>query len=522
MTITGLAHTALHVADVDAAVAWYRDVLGLRVLSPPYRMEGDRITADMGELVPAPVVVKAAIVGVSDDDDRVIEVIEYPGAPGGAANRSVRARARLHPRRTRVRRRRRDPRRARGPKGVRFLVDGIADVAGLRTTWFADPWDNVFILVEKVAPPRPRRTTGSIDAPTEAPGSCGPQTLPRTASSSVTSTKRLPLPSAPDDPDDAVADVLGRIDLALELEVEPLAVVHAPADAARRSILRHPWRPPPVLSDNGRRESGRGRRDHWMSDTAATITATAMTPLPNRRNTAMTRTDTPLALRTGPSTLVIVRPQSVRDIPNPRQQSGLWTRIGAPAAPKGAGQPGTALPAPVLTAAASRQPASGANGVAMYQLWPSGSRTPYSRCPYSSSVGSRRMVAPFALACSKCASTSLTCTTIPAVSAPTVRGVDNPPAACVQPDPSLAGADLGVDHGTITVLHDSGRGEAEHRDEEVVPRANVFVGNDRDDVRACVRHAPSLRIHVKGDSRPRSTSGGSLPVLVVGSVRDFR
>ena len=33
---------------------------------------------------------------------------------------------------------------------MRFLVPGIADVAGLRTTWFADPWDNVFILVEKV------------------------------------------------------------------------------------------------------------------------------------------------------------------------------------------------------------------------------------------------------------------------------------------------------------------------------------------------------------------------------------
>ena len=29
LVITGLAHTALHVADVDAAVAWYRDVLGL-------------------------------------------------------------------------------------------------------------------------------------------------------------------------------------------------------------------------------------------------------------------------------------------------------------------------------------------------------------------------------------------------------------------------------------------------------------------------------------------------------------
>jgi len=80
--ITGLAHTAVCVADVDAAVAWYRDVLGLTVLSPPYQMEGDAITRDMGELVPAPVVVKAAIVGGPDESDRVIEVIEYPRAPG--------------------------------------------------------------------------------------------------------------------------------------------------------------------------------------------------------------------------------------------------------------------------------------------------------------------------------------------------------------------------------------------------------------------------------------------------------
>jgi hypothetical protein len=36
---------------------------------------------------------------------------------------------------------------------VRFLVDGVADVAGVRTTWIADPWDNVFILVEKVRRP---------------------------------------------------------------------------------------------------------------------------------------------------------------------------------------------------------------------------------------------------------------------------------------------------------------------------------------------------------------------------------
>jgi hypothetical protein len=36
---------------------------------------------------------------------------------------------------------------------VRFLVEGVADVAGVRTTWFCDPWENVFILVQKVRRP---------------------------------------------------------------------------------------------------------------------------------------------------------------------------------------------------------------------------------------------------------------------------------------------------------------------------------------------------------------------------------
>jgi catechol 2,3-dioxygenase-like lactoylglutathione lyase family enzyme len=156
--IRGLAHTAVRVADVDAAVAWYRDVLGMSVLSPPYRMEGEEITRDMGELVPAPVVVKAAIVGIDGDingSDRVLEVIEYPGvdqeddasppAPsvtrlgfthvGLVCDDVAATRADLE------------------GKGVHFLVRGIADVAGLRTTWFADPWNNVFILVEKVRRP---------------------------------------------------------------------------------------------------------------------------------------------------------------------------------------------------------------------------------------------------------------------------------------------------------------------------------------------------------------------------------
>ena len=149
MTITSLAHTALRVADVEVAVDWYRDVLGLRVLSPPYRMAGDEITRDMGELVPAPVVVTAAIVGFEDDGDHVLEVIEYPEAPppGPARAPSV-----LHPGFTHVGLVCDDldaTRAALEAAGVRFLVAGIADVAGLRTTWFADPWENVFILVEK-------------------------------------------------------------------------------------------------------------------------------------------------------------------------------------------------------------------------------------------------------------------------------------------------------------------------------------------------------------------------------------
>ena len=76
---TGFAHSAVCVPDVEAATRWYSEVLGLQVLSPPYRMEGAQIAHDMGELVPSPVVVHAAIVGFGNDD-RVIELIEYPAA----------------------------------------------------------------------------------------------------------------------------------------------------------------------------------------------------------------------------------------------------------------------------------------------------------------------------------------------------------------------------------------------------------------------------------------------------------
>jgi predicted enzyme related to lactoylglutathione lyase len=152
--ITGLAHTGVCVPDCEAAVAFYRDVLGLRVLSPPYVMAGNAIRDDMGELVSDPTM-KAAIVGFGDDSDRVLEVIEYVNVDGGDQRTAAAltdhglshvglicedldaTRAELE------------------SKGVRFLVSGIADVARVRTTWFVDPWGVVFILVEKSRPERP-------------------------------------------------------------------------------------------------------------------------------------------------------------------------------------------------------------------------------------------------------------------------------------------------------------------------------------------------------------------------------
>lgn len=151
--ITGVAHTGVCVPDCEAAVAYYRDVLGLSVLSPPYVMDGEAIRDDMGELVSDPAM-KAAIVGFDDDGDHVFEVIEYLRADGESDRRAGLTEFGLSHvglicediEATRAELERR---------GVRFLVDGIAEVARLRTTWFADPWGVVFILVEKSRPERP-------------------------------------------------------------------------------------------------------------------------------------------------------------------------------------------------------------------------------------------------------------------------------------------------------------------------------------------------------------------------------
>jgi len=156
--LTSLAHTAVCVPDVEEAVRWYESVLGLTVIWSPVLMENDDIERDMGELVPSPVAVKAAILGVGDagvSGDRVLEVIQYPNAPGRpkrddaamtdhgwshvglVCDDLAATRAELE------------------AKGVRFLVSGIAEIVGLKTTWLADPWGNVFILMEKRDPEKP-------------------------------------------------------------------------------------------------------------------------------------------------------------------------------------------------------------------------------------------------------------------------------------------------------------------------------------------------------------------------------
>ena len=153
--LLGLAHTAICVPDVEAAVGWYESALGLTVLSPPYLMEGDAITQDMGELLPhRPVAVKAAILGVGDED-HVLEVIEYPNEiPDDGTALGIITRTGL----THVGLVTDDLDALRSNAvagGAELLTAGTADVAGLRTAWIRDPWGIVFILLEKSRPERP-------------------------------------------------------------------------------------------------------------------------------------------------------------------------------------------------------------------------------------------------------------------------------------------------------------------------------------------------------------------------------
>ena len=126
----------------------------MTVLSPPYLIEGQAIERDMGELIPAPVRLKGAIVGF-DRSDHVLELIEYPDHAANQTHRGMThagishfglvcdhlpaTRARLE------------------EQGVRFLTTDQtgAGIAGLHTTWFQDPYGVVFILMEKSDSDRP-------------------------------------------------------------------------------------------------------------------------------------------------------------------------------------------------------------------------------------------------------------------------------------------------------------------------------------------------------------------------------
>lgn len=144
-----MAHVAVCVPDIDAAVAWYESVLGLTVLSPPYLMTGAAIDDDMGELVPTPVALKAAIIGI-DRSDNVIEVIEYPNQPPATTDPGECDLTRMGVSHIGLLCDDIEETRARlEQKGVEMLVSHVASVARLRTTWFRDPWGIVFILVEK-------------------------------------------------------------------------------------------------------------------------------------------------------------------------------------------------------------------------------------------------------------------------------------------------------------------------------------------------------------------------------------
>jgi catechol 2,3-dioxygenase-like lactoylglutathione lyase family enzyme len=154
MGIIGTAHAGVCVPDVEEAVAWYRDVLGMTVLSPPYPVEGPDIERDMGELIPDPVRLKGAIVGF-DRSDHVLELIEYPDHAAHDAGRSMTHAGISHiglvcddvP----------ATRSSLEGQGVRFLTADHtgAGIAGLRTTWFEDPYGVVFILMQKSDPERP-------------------------------------------------------------------------------------------------------------------------------------------------------------------------------------------------------------------------------------------------------------------------------------------------------------------------------------------------------------------------------
>jgi catechol 2,3-dioxygenase-like lactoylglutathione lyase family enzyme len=92
---------------------------------------------------------------LGSDGDRVLEVIEYLHVDGGDARSTAGLGDHGLTHIGLICDDLDETRKALAARGVRFLVDGVADIAGVRTTWFADPWGVVFILVEKSKPDRP-------------------------------------------------------------------------------------------------------------------------------------------------------------------------------------------------------------------------------------------------------------------------------------------------------------------------------------------------------------------------------
>jgi catechol 2,3-dioxygenase-like lactoylglutathione lyase family enzyme len=152
--ITGIAHTAVCVPDLDEAVHWYTTTLGLEVLMPPVLMKGEALERDMGELVPR-TVLRGAILGFAESGDRVLEVLEYPEVDGRPrpADASVTDHGYTHIglvcddiAKTRA---------ELEARGVEFLTRGVADIVGLKTTWLRDRFGLIYILMEKSQADRP-------------------------------------------------------------------------------------------------------------------------------------------------------------------------------------------------------------------------------------------------------------------------------------------------------------------------------------------------------------------------------
>ena len=116
---------------------------------PPTAWRVSRCSTTWASSCRSPVVVTAAIVGFGKDD-RVLELIEYPEADVtiGPSGRPSVTRVGL----THVGMVCDDLGATRAlleSRGVEFLTTGIAEVAGLKTTWCHDPWGTVIILMEK-------------------------------------------------------------------------------------------------------------------------------------------------------------------------------------------------------------------------------------------------------------------------------------------------------------------------------------------------------------------------------------